>query len=383
MQQDLLESSAPPVGGVPYDAKVARAQAEAAQVDVSEKVIKYFYDVRTDTWSQTTTSVIIDPTPFQEGTMRAAFHLIDLSKPEGQQHYVCKMSKDPREDTAIYFVDVEMQALAKLFADEFNKLNPPKKVDFVEASLIKCLERRSQPILAVEPFLYGKYVKHSNNFGFVSEEDRNTPQAFSHFSYCKSKGDLLICDIQGVQDKYTDPQIHSKDGKGFGKGNMGVEGMLKFFQTHRCNSICRALNLPPHQPKLVDYGTVGYDQLQAGRFMYGQPGKPPQLHPFERPGKHPPMEMHRSSSGHTPAMLGMLGPEQEARIRMVFVEVDMDRDGYIDGNEFLRLCAKLGHKLTPQEARDRVAALSNRKADHVQYHDFVKWWASGRHEVSW
>lgn len=46
----------------------------------------------------------------------------------------------------------------------------------------------------------------------------------------------------------------------------------------------------------------------------------------ERPGKHPPMEMHRSSSGHTPAMLGMLGPEQEARIRMVFVEVDMDRD---------------------------------------------------------
>lgn len=38
--------------------------------------------------------------------------------------------------------DAEMQALAKLFADEFNKLNPPKKVDFVEASLIKCLEDR-------------------------------------------------------------------------------------------------------------------------------------------------------------------------------------------------------------------------------------------------
>ena len=32
--------------------------------------------------------------------------------------------------------------------------------------------RRGQPILAVEPFLKGKYVKHSNNYGFVSEEDR-------------------------------------------------------------------------------------------------------------------------------------------------------------------------------------------------------------------
>eukprot|EP00668_Euglena_longa_P014234 GGOE01018211.1.p1 GENE.GGOE01018211.1~~GGOE01018211.1.p1 ORF type:complete len:375 (-),score=67.21 GGOE01018211.1:249-1373(-) len=373
--QDALAAAAPDYAA-PYDPKVARVQAEAAQVDVSEKVIKYFYDVRTDTWSQATSSVIIDPTPFQEGTMRAAFHLIDLSKPEGQQHYVCKMSKDPREDTAIYFVDVEMQALAKLFADEFNKLNPPKKVDFVEASLIKCLERRSQPILAVEPFLYGKYVKHSNNFGFVSEEDRNTPQAFSHFSYCKSKGDLLICDIQGVQDKYTDPQIHSKDGKGFGKGNMGVEGMLKFFQTHRCNSICRALNLPPHQPKLVDYGTVGYDQLQAGRFMSGQQAKMVQLHPFDRPGKHFPME-HRSSGS------GLLSPEQEARIRLAFVEVDVDRDGLIDSSEFLRLCAKLGYKLTLQQARDKMAALSSRGTDRMQYLEFVQWWASGRHEAGW
>lgn len=36
----------------------------------------------------------------------------------------------------------------------------------------------------------------------------NTPQAFSHFTYCHSGGKLLICDIQGVGDKYTDPQIH-------------------------------------------------------------------------------------------------------------------------------------------------------------------------------
>jgi len=37
---------------------------------------------------------------------------------------------------------------------------------------------------------------------------------------------MLICDIQGVGDLYTDPQIHSADGKGFGNGNMGNFGML-------------------------------------------------------------------------------------------------------------------------------------------------------------
>lgn len=34
------------------------------------------------------------------------------------------------------------------------------------------------------------------------------PGGPSHFTYCHSGGKLLICDIQGVADKYTDPQIH-------------------------------------------------------------------------------------------------------------------------------------------------------------------------------
>lgn len=57
--------------------------------------------------TQTTATVIIDPTPFQEGTMRAAFHLVDLSLPEGHQHFVCKMPgpTDPAQHTALGFFD--------------------------------------------------------------------------------------------------------------------------------------------------------------------------------------------------------------------------------------------------------------------------------------
>jgi hypothetical protein len=359
--------------------------------DQTENVIKYAYDVKTDVWTQTPATVYIDPKPFQEGTMRTAFHLFDLSKPEGQQHHVCKISKDPREDTSTYFTDVEMQSFAKLLADEFNKCKPPKMVDFVEASLIKCLERKGQPILAVEPFIPGKYIKHSNNYGFVSEDDRNTPQAFSHFTYCKSRGDYLICDIQGVQDKYTDPQIHSRDGKGFGKGNMGVEGMAKFFQTHHCNAICRQLLLPPHQPKLVDHGTVGYAQLRQGRYQVSQ--TPSQITPMQRNAYANRKPEQRagyatpssagvpSARGPSPLLSGspirQLTTEQDAQIRKLFNQYDRSKTGLLDRDGFMAVCAKLGRKLTVKEASTIIQTINPELRTCMDYRAFVVWWTTG------
>jgi hypothetical protein len=352
--------------------------------DQKEKVIKYHYDVKSDSWTQLNAFVYIHPVPFQEGTMRTAFHLFDLSLPDGKQHFVCKMSKDPKEDTSTYFDDVEMQAFSKLFADEFNKLNVVKKIDFVEASLIKCLERRNQPILAVEPFLNGKYIKHSNNFGFVSEEDRNTPQAFSHYSYCKSKGEYLICDIQGVEDKYTDPQVHSKNGKGFGKGNMGVEGMAKFFQTHRCNAICTSLHLPPHQPKQVDTGTVGGKQLT-------QPKQ--QLSPLERKTSIPhdlsaiskcvSQSPHSNSSTNNTPLARNGDSDLETHARQLFQQFDKDGRGVIDRDGLVLLCAKLGRKTTSKEATEIITIVSsNRREGLLDFPSFIAWWTASMHAES-
>ena len=41
---------------------------------------------------------------------------------------VAKIFRDPSEDRASYFKDVEMQMQAKEIADRFNRRNPPKKV---------------------------------------------------------------------------------------------------------------------------------------------------------------------------------------------------------------------------------------------------------------
>merc|ERR1711976_1146872 len=127
--------------------------------------------------------------------------------------------------------------------------------DFVVPSVIEFKRRTSRSgygrlYMGVEPMLHGEYMKHSNNYGFVAPEDRNTPAAFSHFTFHTSHGRMLVCDIQGVGDTYTDPQIHSADGQHhWGKADMGMEGINAFFNTHKCNAICEFLKLPVYGQK--------------------------------------------------------------------------------------------------------------------------------------
>lgn len=101
--------------------------------------------------------------------------------------------------------------------------------------------------MILEPKLEGAYKKYSNNFGYVDKEDRNTPQAFSHFTYQYTNGKMIVVDIQGVKDYYTDPQIHSNIPESappiWGQGDMGDTGVYKFFESHRCNALCKFFGL--------------------------------------------------------------------------------------------------------------------------------------------
>eukprot|EP00494_Astrolonche_serrata_P031196 UN31465 len=152
---------------------------------------------------------------------------------------------DPYADQEQYFWDVYIQTYAQEFAHLFNQYDVPKKVTFLECTVLELTERMNDidtstfphPLVAIERFLSGPYIKHNNNWDWKDNTvERSTPQAFSHFTYEASAEKLLVCDIQGVQDVYTDPQIHTVD-KSFGQGNHGKLGIAKFFQKHRCNAI--------------------------------------------------------------------------------------------------------------------------------------------------
>jgi hypothetical protein len=222
-----------------------------------EVVTKHTFSFATKAWTHRKIRVRVDKYPFQEGTLRSVFYMKDLSQPAGRaQDFVAKISKDPREPAESYFQDCEMQALVAFLAEEFNKLNLPKPIEYLEASVIECHDRVAttpggRVLFAVEPYIPGTFTKYTNNYGWINPSNpRNSPQTFSHFTYYYSNGTLVVVDIQAITDEqgndhYTDPQIHTLPGlPSFGKADLRGEGIQKFFETHECNSICQALGLP-------------------------------------------------------------------------------------------------------------------------------------------
>ncbi|CAB3402088.1 unnamed protein product [Caenorhabditis bovis] len=213
-----------------------------------QRAKRYRYSAIRKLWTEDMVEIRMHPESFARGAMRECYRMKKISSLGGSQdwslaqNYVAKKYIN-QVDRRVLFDDVRLQMDAKLWAEEYNRYNPPKKIDIVQMCVIELVDVEGSPLYHIEHFIEGDYLKYNSNSGFVSNDARITPQAFSHFTFERSGHQLMVVDIQGVGDLYTDPQIHTVVGTDYGDGNLGTRGMALYFHSHRCNHICDSMEL--------------------------------------------------------------------------------------------------------------------------------------------
>ncbi|KAL7518103.1 hypothetical protein ACHAWX_002962 [Stephanocyclus meneghinianus] len=262
--------------------KIRRAAARAIsegdpwkQYDIqsipAERVVRHCYNPTTRQFVKDETIVKVEKKPFTHGAMRHCYRMKKMATPpqSASNHrfhsygwsralnYVAKCYLDDdgmpgtsREGSDAVLTDIILQYEAAHWSNEFNKSDPPRKIDFIRAYAMEFVDRPGKPMFAVERFISGSdsygngFLKHNTNSGYVDlETRRKTPQVFSAHSFYASHGERLVADIQGVGDLYTDPQVLSIDYR-FGDGDLGPRGMALFFKTFRHCDMSDLLGIP-------------------------------------------------------------------------------------------------------------------------------------------
>jgi hypothetical protein len=215
----------------------------------AERAYRYSYDPCTNAFVCKETVVVIDDEVFAKGGMRSVYKSFDLE--DDVPDWVAKqwlpaMGSSQGTTHRKYFREIFVQSKTQQLVNLFNSVQSEKTCRMNDSYVIQLVERHPVVLFFGERYISGKYKKMNSNDGWVSRSG-DFASAFSHFTFKKSGGYCLICDIQGVETDdtaiWTDPQMHSIDGNAGGAGDLGVSGMTHFFEKHNCGPLCQLLSL--------------------------------------------------------------------------------------------------------------------------------------------
>eukprot|EP00928_Gymnodinium_smaydae_P027385 TRINITY_DN21198_c0_g1_i1.p1 TRINITY_DN21198_c0_g1~~TRINITY_DN21198_c0_g1_i1.p1 ORF type:complete len:624 (+),score=115.05 TRINITY_DN21198_c0_g1_i1:83-1954(+) len=279
-----------------------RALWEGFEPGPPQLAVKRRFDVEADEWMEEPVMVQIGLEPFGEGAFRECFRmkevrvetshdrrdggaekspivdrdgksrfkfeevarcLMELPRSDRRSMWVAKRSISSFEDLETHKraceTDVILQTLAKHYAELFNSALHraasesglgrcgAHDIDFLLSHIVELPDGSTY---GAEAFVIGDYIKHNTNSGGTMGA-RRTPQVFSYFTFVRSNRRLMIVDIQGVDDLYTDPAIHflpknvSKVLRNADNDlNFGIRGFALFLWSHRRTEVDQLLNLP-------------------------------------------------------------------------------------------------------------------------------------------
>ncbi|XP_014776572.1 alpha-protein kinase 1 [Octopus bimaculoides] len=223
-----------------------------------QKAVLYHYNPVTSMWYIQDTIVYISKelSVGKKGGFRDVYEMNFLHQDEPLGRYICKRyrkEKDPLD----YIDDVKCQMEAGLYVTYFNQAlksyQSDIRIHYLPAAYMHLLDANGDVEfwVNIEPFVKGEFLKLTNNYDYCNPRGCDMSTAFTHFTYFKSAGKLMVVDLQGwlpsgVQNiiYLTDPQFHTVTGDS-STFDFGIDGFKVFFnKVHpKCNHICETLKL--------------------------------------------------------------------------------------------------------------------------------------------
>ena len=137
---------------------------------------------------------------------------------------------------------LDIHLTAKFFIDNFN--DKCSTIDVKISSIYRLFLDPGKFIIASRT---NKNIDDSE-IKILSQSAIDMNESLSHYSYEKSRHDLVLFDLRPIQEEknkflITEPVIFSLVPNKFGSSDLGIKGIEKFKMEHQCNSICRELKL--------------------------------------------------------------------------------------------------------------------------------------------
>lgn len=184
-----------------------------------------------------------------EGAFRTAYAATYIGGNRNNQEAVAKCFKAQYGalETDFFRSDFNVADKAIQYAEEWNDFCDSDETILVTRGDIHTIGSKKY---LVEP-LIRYFTKFTSNNGWISDDEGwrgEAMEAFSHYTYHRSGGNLIVCDLQGryrynkfnkskSRFELTDVAICSRRCS-YGPTDLGEKGIDSFFNSHVCNQFC-------------------------------------------------------------------------------------------------------------------------------------------------